>query len=111
MNMAAAIAAATLAGIGGSEALERCGLPPQLVGVWTPEGAEGCASEAGRLALGCDAVRVAGLRRITPTRWYVDLDEPDRLRQLDINKLSPTRLLIAERPLGEARFFIRCREG
>jgi len=48
----------------------------------------------------------AGLRQITPTRWYIDLEcTKGRRVQLDINALSDGRLLVALRPLGEACFY------
>jgi len=54
-----------------------------------------------------DLCRIVGRREQGPEREYLDLAcaPDDRRLELDINRQSDGRLLIAPRPLGEARWY------
>lgn len=88
--------------------------PDAIIGTWASEGNPACASAD--LAFGASSAAVAasscvytGLRQQHATRWYVNLECADgAIRLLDINKLDESRLMIAERPLGEAFIYKRC---
>jgi hypothetical protein len=96
-----------------------------LSGLWHEAGARHCKPETGpeagawlrlegsRVSLALSQPEVAGTvsgwRAITPVRWYLDISAADDLVLLDIVRVSADRLLVAKRPLGEARWLIRCR--
>jgi hypothetical protein len=94
--------------------------PPALAGGGAWYSSPDCPDDkAARLAFLDNAAQVhgtagstscthAGLRQITPWRWYVDLEcRNGRRIELDINALADGRLLVAHRPLGEACFYAR----
>lgn len=102
-------------------------LPREMAGMWDVEGPTSCTATSGRNSPwemvvteptimrsqnGFIESGPASIRRLGDTRWYVDVQMAmSGVVSLDINMLAPDRLLVAERPLGEARFFVRCREG
>jgi len=83
-------------------------LPPQLGGLWRAEGADRCRRLESALGGPDRACRVTGRRDFGPSRWYVDFDCGGARLALDVNLLAGDRLLVAERPLGEAHVRVRC---
>jgi hypothetical protein len=96
-----------------------------LGGLWQEPGPEACDATPGRVPAFSLHVRgnrislgtatsaatglVSGWRAITPVRWYLDISTADDLVPLDVVKVADDRLLVAKRPLGEARWLVRCR--
>lgn len=117
-GLAATLAIAGLSGLAGMVAAEEAALavPPEIVGYWRPQEplravgalhlyADGVSIEGRE---GISTCRVVGMRGQTRSRWYLDFScEAGRTLHLDINLVSESLLLAAQRPLGEAEFFER----
>lgn len=90
-------------------------VPALVLGTWSIHQAD-CNVSSATYAFASDAVVTAerrcpytGSRQLHPARWYLDAKCPDgTLVQLDINRLSADRIMIATRPLGEANTYLRC---
>lgn len=116
--LASKLAIVGLAGAAGVVAAGEAALvvPPEIVGHWRPRELlqtdrvlrlhEGGASIGGRE--GVSDCRLVGIRGQSRSRWYLDLKcEAGRVFHLDINLVAESLLLAAQRPLGEAEFFVR----